>query len=128
MKTAIIGRTAILYDTALRLIQSGHEIACTLTAKEAPEYTRTAEDFRKFADRAKAPFEMDGRIAEFPDFLQRAEADIAVSMNYAGVVPQSIIDLFPLGVLNAHGGDLPRHRGNACQAWAILNGETKIGL
>ena len=24
-------------------------------------------------------------------------------------------------------GDLPRYRGNACQAWAILNGE-KIGL
>ena len=29
---------------------------------------------------------------------------------------------------NAHGGDLPRYRGNACQAWAIINGENKIGL
>ena len=33
-----------------------------------------------------------------------------------------------MGILNAHGGDLPRYRGNACQAWAILNGEEKIGL
>jgi len=39
-----------------------------------------------------------------------------------------VIDLFPLGVLNAHGGDLPRYRGNACQAWAILNGEERIRL
>ena len=30
--------------------------------------------------------------------------------------------------MNAHGGDLPRYRGNACQAWAILNGEERIGL
>ena len=39
-----------------------------------------------------------------------------------------MIDLFPLGVLTAHGGDLPRYRGNACQSWAILNGEERIGL
>ena len=35
---------------------------------------------------------------------------------------------FRHGILNAHGGDLPKYRGNACQAWAILNGEEKIGL
>ena len=33
-----------------------------------------------------------------------------------------------MGILNAHGGDLPRYRGNACQAWAIINKEKKIGL
>ena len=49
-------------------------------------------------------------------------------MNYTGILPQSIIDIFPFGVLNSHGGDLPRYRGNACQAWAIINGEERIGL
>jgi len=49
-------------------------------------------------------------------------------MNYTGIIPQSIIDIFPNGILNAHGGDLPKYRGNACQAWAILNGEKRIGL
>ena len=44
------------------------------------------------------------------------------------MIPQEVIDLFPLGILNAHGGDLPKYRGNACQAWAILNGEKRIGL
>jgi len=44
------------------------------------------------------------------------------------VIPQDVIDLFPLGILNAHGGDLPRYRGNACQAWAIINGENRVGL
>jgi UDP-4-amino-4-deoxy-L-arabinose formyltransferase/UDP-glucuronic acid dehydrogenase (UDP-4-keto-hexauronic acid decarboxylating) len=74
------------------------------------------------------PFASSARIREHRDFLAQARADIAVSINYSGVIPEEITALFPLGILNAHGGDLPRYRGNACQAWAILNGEEKIGL
>jgi len=128
MRIAIIGRTELLYDTALKMHGTGHQIVCILTAKEAPEYTRSAADFRELADIWQIPFAQGGRIAAHADFLRAAQADIAVSINYTGVLPQSVIDLFPLGVLNAHGGDLPRYRGNACQAWAILNGEERIGL
>jgi methionyl-tRNA formyltransferase len=60
--------------------------------------------------------------------LRASRSDIAVSINYTGVLPQGVIDLFPIGVLNAHGGDLPRYRGKACQAWAIINRESRIGL
>lgn len=128
MKIAIIGRTEILYETACRLHFAGHEIVCVLTAKEAPEYTRTAADFKALAEQWSIPFAQGPRIVEHLDFLKASASDIAVSINYPGVVPQEVIDLFPLGILNAHGGDLPRYRGNACQAWAILNGEERIGL
>jgi UDP-4-amino-4-deoxy-L-arabinose formyltransferase/UDP-glucuronic acid dehydrogenase (UDP-4-keto-hexauronic acid decarboxylating) len=128
MRIAIIGRTEILYKTAEYLRGAGHTIACVLTAKEAQEYARTAEDFRRIADSWKVPFAEGPQIAAHVKFLQQVSAEIAVSMNYPGILPQSVIDLFPLGVLNAHGGDLPRYRGNACQAWAILNGEKRIGL
>jgi UDP-4-amino-4-deoxy-L-arabinose formyltransferase/UDP-glucuronic acid dehydrogenase (UDP-4-keto-hexauronic acid decarboxylating) len=128
MKIAIIGRTEILHDTAARLHDTGYTVACILTAKEAPEYTRTAADFRALAEALHTPFAQGPRISDHMDFLRKAAADIAISMNYTGVVPQSVIDLFPRGMLNAHGGDLPRYRGNACQAWAILNGEERIGL
>ena len=128
MKIAIIGRTELLYDTALTLHAAGHKIVCIITAKEAPEYTRRAADFRALADSWQIPFNQGGRISEHADFLKHEQADIAVSINYPGIVPQSVIELFPLGVLNAHGGDLPRYRGNACQAWAIINGEDRIGL
>jgi methionyl-tRNA formyltransferase len=128
MKVAIIGRTEILYDTALQLQASGHKIVCILTAKEAPEYRRGAEDFRELAEQWAIPFVCSARIHEHRDFLAQVQADIAVSINYSGVIPEEITALFPLGILNAHGGDLPRYRGNACQAWAILNGEERIGL
>ncbi len=128
MRIAIIGRTSILYNTALLLKKMNHEVVCILTAKEAPEYTRTSQDFRELASMWCIPFSQGGNILKHIDFLHDANADIAVSINYTGIIPQEIINLFPHGILNAHGGDLPRYRGNACQAWAIINGETRIGL
>ncbi len=128
MKIAIIGRTEILYETACQLHASGHEIVCILTAKEAPEYTRGAEDFRQLAEQWRIPYASSAKIIDHRDFLAASGADIAVSINYSGVIPKVVTDLFPLGILNAHGGDLPRYRGNACQAWAIINGEERIAL
>jgi methionyl-tRNA formyltransferase len=128
MKIAIIGRTEILYNTALLLREEGHEIVFILTAKEALEYTRTAQDFQALAKNWQIPFAQTPNISDVADILRDVRADIGVSKNYVGMVPQSVIELFPLGILNAHGGDLPRYRGNACQAWAILNGEEKVGL
>lgn len=130
MRIAIIGRSEILYDTALRLRDDGYEVGLILTAKEAPEYEISAADFKALAKAWDIPFlhapkieeDLIAGISELPQF------DIGVSYNYTGIIPQSFIDLFRLGVLNAHGGDLPRYRGNACQAWAILNGEENIGL
>lgn len=128
MKIAIIGRTELLYETVLQLKKAGHEIGCILTAKEAPEYSKTADDFRELATSLKIPFAQGSQAKDYIKFLKNVNADIGISTNYTGIIPQTVIDLFPLGILNAHGGDLPRYRGNACQAWAILNGETRIGL
>ena len=128
MRVAIIGRSELLYDTALELKKSGFIITCLLTAKEAPEYTRTSKHYEDLSKKWDIPFMQSANIAECRNFLITSKSDIAVSINYSGIIPQNIIDLFKYGILNAHGGDLPRYRGNACQAWAILNGEPRIGL
>ncbi len=119
----------MLYETAELLAKCGHEIALIVTAKAAPEYTRTEDDFKVLARRLNAPFIHSARITETLETIRLLDpVDIGLSMNYPGVIPSEVIDLFPLGILNAHGGDLPRYRGNACQAWAILNGEERVGL
>ena len=84
---------------------------------------------RKRAAELGIPFIHTPRISETIDTIRgMAQIDIAVSLNYSGVIPNSVIELFPLGILNAHAGDLPRYRGNACLAWAIINGEDRVGL
>lgn len=131
MKIAIIGRNEILYKTAEKIVGQGHDIPLIITAKEAPEYTKTASDFDCFAKSINAEFIYSPRINN-PEITEKikkiGKIDIALSMNYPGIIEQKVIDCFNLGILNAHGGDLPRYRGNACQAWAIINGEEKIGL
>lgn len=129
MRIAIIGRSEILFETAEILAASGFEIGIIITAKEAPEYTKTSKDFKDLAIRLKCPFVQTPHIEETYDVIKKLDTiNIAVSLNYSGVIPQKIIDLFPMGILNAHGGDLPRFRGNACQAWAILMGEDRVAL
>lgn len=128
MRVAILGRTEILYETVLLLQQAGHEIAVIVTAKAAPEYVLDQSDFAKLAQELGVPFFIEPRLSRIHQDLAVLHADIAVSVNFPLVISQDTIDMFPLGILNAHGGDLPFYRGNACQAWAILNGEEEVGL
>lgn len=131
MRLAIIGRSEYLYGAAEQLLAAGHELAAVVTAQHAPEYRRTADDFRALARSCKAPFVHSPTLdsAECAAaFAQAGPIDLGVSVNFTGIVNQRDIDRFPFGILNAHGGDLPRYRGNACSAWAILNGEPRIGL
>ncbi len=129
MRVAIIGRTEILLEAAMLLRSQGHEIAMIVTSKEAPEYTKSSEDFRTLAIEWGVPFVHTPHIEKTIEAIQSIPPiDIGVSLNYCGIIPQSLIDLFSFGILNAHGGDLPQYRGNACQAWAIINGEDRVGL
>ncbi|MBD3843562.1 MAG: formyl transferase [Campylobacterales bacterium] len=128
MKVAMIGRTEILYETVELFLKNGYEIPLIITSKEAPEYTKTSKDFEELANKIDAKYIYTNKLDECRDEIKKLNCEIAVSLNYSSIISQNVIDLFPLGVLNAHGGDLPRYRGNACQAWAILNGEDKIGL
>lgn len=131
MNIAIIGRSEILYNTAELLIENGHNIKLVITAKEAPEYKKTSEDFKRLANKINAHFLFSPKIndKEIIDFIKKIKnIDIGISTNYINIISQEFINLFPYGILNSHGGDLPRYRGNACRAWAIINGEKRIGL
>ncbi|MEI8109572.1 MAG: formyltransferase family protein [Chitinophagia bacterium] len=130
MRIGVIGRSEFVYDTMKKLLELGHEIAFIVTAKAAPEYTVTRDDFQAFAEKNNIPFLYDPRVKaqKIIDITSGINAEICISVNYSGVIEQEVVSLFPLGILNAHGGDLPKYRGNACQAWAIINGEERIGL
>ncbi|MDA8828897.1 formyltransferase family protein [Candidatus Pelagibacter bacterium] len=128
MKVAIIGRSEILYETIKTFLRDGFEIKLIITSKETPEYKKKSKDFKKLAKKIKAKYIYSNKLEKYIDEIKKTKCEIAVSSNHVNIISQEIIDLFPLGILNAHGGDLPRYRGNACQAWAILNSESHVGL
>ena len=131
MKVGIIGRSSLMMNTIKKVVSEGFEISFIITSKEAPEYSVSSADFEVMAESLNCSFLY---LPSFKDEIGKnfiegcSKTDICLSVNYSGVIPTEIIDLFPLGILNAHLGDLPRYRGNATGAWAIINGEEKVGL
>lgn len=126
----LIGRTNWLLDTANLIQEKGYKIIGIITSKESPESKITVEDLKLYSKKINAVFIHSPKLTVrlFDENFSGLKLDIGISVNYTGIISKEIIDLFEFGILNAHGGDLPKYRGNACQAWAILNAENKIGL
>lgn len=62
------------------------------------------------------------------DEIKSFGADAAVVVAFGQILPQSFLDLFPLGVVNVHSSLLPRWRGAAPMQRALMNGDTKSGV
>jgi methionyl-tRNA formyltransferase len=130
MRIAILGRTRWLIDAADACAAAGHDIVVVATTRAEPFYGCSGKDFSLLAERTGADYlgEVSLNRPEVQTQLKSSSADIAISINWPTMVSEEVIALFPHGVVNAHCGDLPRYRGNACPNWAILNGDPNIGL
>ena len=49
-------------------------------------------------------------------------------MAYGQILSQEVIDMAPMGCINAHASLLPRHRGAACIQSAIKSGDAETGI
>ena len=58
--------------------------------------------------------------------LKELDCQIALSFNWLNLLPSDFRSCFQYGVFNAHPGDLPKYKGNACPNWAMINGDEKI--
>lgn len=128
MRIGVIGRTHLLLKTANLLVKEGHKIVFVYTCAAEPFYKATEADFEDFAKIQNCPFFNDLDIQRNIDELRRLKADVCISVNWLQILKEPLLSSFEFGILNAHAGDLPRYRGNACPNWAILNFEKNIGL
>lgn len=124
MKLAIIGRTQMLADVARHLSSAGHTIGAVVTVPDESAIFAPLTRELGAAFLETKSINSDAALA----FLKASNCDVAISINWIALIHQPAIDCFAHGILNAHGGDLPRYRGNACQNWAILRGEQRVGL
>jgi methionyl-tRNA formyltransferase len=128
MNVAAIGRTQMLYDTVIALTKAGHVVTAIITAPAAPEYSRSERNFEELGAELGIPVFITTRLDDPEIVAVLARTEIGVSVNWVSVLKQKHLDIFKYGILNAHAGDLPKYRGNACPNWAILAGESEIAL
>lgn len=60
--------------------------------------------------------------------LGEHQATLAVLAAYGRIIPQSILDQFPSGIINVHPSLLPAYRGPTPIEQAIIDGATKTGV
>lgn len=68
------------------------------------------------------------RSPEHRSLLESYQPDVIVVAAYGQLLPAWLLQLPPMGCVNVHGSLLPRYRGAAPVAWAILNGDATTGI
>jgi methionyl-tRNA formyltransferase len=64
----------------------------------------------------------------FREALRNFRPDLVVVVAYGQILPKSILNIPAYGAVNVHASLLPKYRGAAPIAWAILNGEKVTGV
>jgi methionyl-tRNA formyltransferase len=130
LSIAVLARTRWGLDAAQKLAQAGGTISLVATSRAEEFYGCGVSEYQEFAQQTHAKFLDASKLS--PENLATAllgsGAEVAISVNWPHLLGKEIINALPLGIINAHAGDLPRYRGNACPNWAILNGEPYVGL
>lgn len=75
-----------------------------------------------------AGFEIEQIVTGPLSDLKPHEAKLAVLAAYGRIIPQRVLDEFPLGIINIHPSMLPQYRGPTPIEQAILDGASKTGV
>lgn len=115
---------------ALRsLIASGCDIAAIVISQK-PARSRAVRPLEVEALAAEhgIPLLSPSRPVDILNELAALRAPVAVLAAYGRIVPQSVIDVFPKGIINIHPSLLPRYRGPIPIEQAILDGAAATGV
>lgn len=133
MRIVFAGTAAFAVPTLRYLVKAGYEIPLVITQPDRPAgrgLRATASAVKVAATELALPVDQPERIKD-PDALERirgAGADLFVVVAYGQILRPTLLAIPPMGTLNVHASLLPRHRGAAPIAWAILSGDSETGV
>ena len=128
-----MGTPAFAVPTLERVLQAGHHVLAVYTQPDRPKGRGgylSAPPVKEAALRLGLTVHQPERIRhpEVVEQLQIMRPDVMVVVGYGQIIPQTIIDIPPLGIINVHASLLPKYRGAAPIQWAIANGEVRTGV
>jgi methionyl-tRNA formyltransferase len=133
LRLAFMGTPDFAAPTFLALLAAGHEVACVYTRaprpagrgqRERPSPIHALAAERGLAVRTPRTLKDAVEQAAFATL----GLDAAVVVAYGLILPQAVLDAPRLGCLNLHASLLPRWRGAAPIARAIMAGDAETGV
>ena len=133
MRTIFFGTPAFAVPTLERLLASSHEVVGVVTQPDRPR----GRGQRVSASPVKTVAASQGLTVVQPermkdtDFLEALtvmKPDLGVVAAYGKFLPDALLELPRLGMINVHASLLPKYRGAAPIHRAIMAGETETGI
>jgi methionyl-tRNA formyltransferase len=133
MRTIFLGTPQFAVPTLDRLLTAGHQVELVVTQPDRPKGRRNSISMPPVKEAALRHglevFQPERiRRPEGVERLRSSAPEIMVIVGYGQIIPQSILDIAPRGILNVHASLLPKYRGAAPIHWAIANGEATTGV
>ena len=132
MRVLFYGTPSFALPT-LEALLGAHHVVAVVTQPDKPAgrgQRLAAPPVKERALAAGVPVLQPPRLrdAGWPERLRELGADIAVVVACGQILPKAVLDVPARGSINIHASLLPRYRGAAPIAWAIIRGETETGI
>lgn len=115
--------------TLRALIDSGYNVIAVVSNFEVGTSRKARNlEIQAVAEANNIPVLLPKSPIDIVQQLKDYRADVAVLAAYGKIIPQSVIDIFPNGIINIHPSLLPLHRGSTPIESVILQGAEKTGV
>ena len=133
LKVAFAGTPEFAAVALDALLDSDHEVVGVLTQPDRPagrgrKLSPSVVKERALAADVPVLQPLTLRDPEAVEAIAQWQADVLVVAAYGLILPNTVLDLPPLGCLNIHGSLLPRWRGAAPIHRAVLAGDELTGV
>lgn len=115
------------------LVHAGHQVAGVVTQPDKPKGRGKSVLMTPVKEKALAlgldvyqPVKV--RAQESVELLKGLRPDVIVVAAFGQILPESVLEIPPLGCVNVHSSLLPKYRGAAPIQWAVIDGEKETGV
>ena len=133
MVVVFFGTPHFAVPTLRRLLDSSHSVAGVITQPDRPRgrgQKITHAPVKALALERGIPVYQPDRLkpAEVADTLRGWGADLGVVAAYGRIIPEQLLTIPRLGMVNVHASLLPKYRGAAPVHRAVINGDSQTGV
>ncbi len=133
MRVVFIGTPEFAVAVLRQIVEAGWDVAAAYTQPDKPKnrgMKLVPTPVKEYALTQNIPVyqPQSCRDEAVLEELRALEPDVIVVAAYGKLLPQALLDIPKVAIINVHSSILPQYRGAAPINWAILNGDTETGV
>ena len=132
MRIVFMGTPEFAVPSLRAMIRAGFSVVGVFTQPDRPKgrgNKLTPSPVKIAAQEAEIPvFQPEKIRRDGVEDLRKLKPDLCVTAAFGQILSQEILDIPPMGNINVHASLLPRHRGAAPIAYAIMCGDREAGV